>query len=369
MSERQRVLSVIGTRPEAIKMAPVVRELGQRAQIESFVCVTGQHRELLDPLLELFGITADYDLRLMQRNQSPTEVAARVLLALDGILAELQPHWVLVQGDTTTAMAASLAACYRRVRVGHVEAGLRTFDKHHPFPEETNRRITGVVADLHFAPTARARQNLLNEGERDGAIRVTGNSVIDALQLVASMSDAEMPAIADATANRRVVLVTAHRRENFGQPLEAVCDAIESLTKTYAGDVHFVDPVHPNPMVRRTVMPRLCDRPGITLTEPLQYRELVTLLKRSTLVLTDSGGIQEEAPGLGKPVLVLRDVTERPEAVEAGTVELVGTDSARIVAATRRLLDDATAYARMARAINPYGDGRAAIRIADALCE
>lgn len=351
-------------------MAPVVLELERRApRVISRVCVTGQHGDMLDSALELFGVVPDHDLAVLRHGQSPTEVAARVLTALERVLDLEEPDWVLVQGDTTSAMAASVAAAYRRIRVGHVEAGLRTHDRHQPFPEELNRRITGVVADLHFAPTVGSRDNLLREGEAPDRILVTGNPVIDALQLVAAMPfDEAGTAIEAIPAARRLILVTAHRRENFGAPLEAILDAVIELTESYPDDVHVVIPVHPNPAVRDTVHARLGGRRGITLTSPLSYLPLVHLLKRVTLVLTDSGGIQEEAPGLGKPVLVLREKTERPEAVEAGTVALVGTDRDRIVRGARELLDDGEAYARMARAVNPYGDGQAARRIADALC-
>jgi UDP-N-acetylglucosamine 2-epimerase (non-hydrolysing) len=365
------VLSIVGTRPEAIKMAPVILELARRApHVVSRVCATGQHHEMLDAVLDLFEIRPDHDLKVMEEAQSPTRVAARVLTALDRVLESERADWVLVQGDTTTAMAASVAAAYHRIRVGHVEAGLRTHDKYHPFPEEINRRITTVVADLHFAPTTQARDNLLQEGESEHRVLVTGNTVIDALNMVAAMPyDVACGPLASIPTGRRLILLTAHRRENFGRPLESICDAVLAIADAYRDDVHVVYPVHPNPAVRETVTTRLSRHPGVTLTEPLAYLPFVHLLKRATIVLTDSGGIQEEAPGLGKPVLLLREVTERPEAVEAGTVTVVGTEAARIEAEARRLLDDATAYARMARATNPYGDGRAAGRIADALCQ
>jgi UDP-N-acetylglucosamine 2-epimerase (non-hydrolysing) len=364
-----KVLSVFGTRPEAVKMAPVVQALAARADlIESHVCVTAQHREMLDQVLQLFGIEPDFDLNVMAENQSPTQVAARVFEQIEPVLQRVRPDWVLVQGDTTTVMAASLAAFYGRCRVGHVEAGLRTHDKQQPFPEEVNRRVAGVVADLHFAPTEGARQNLLREGIADRTVLVTGNPVIDALQQVAAMPyDVANAPFPNIPANRRIVLVTAHRRENFGSGFEQICHAIRELAERYRDDVHFVYPVHPNPNVRIPANRLLCDVPGVTLIEPLDYLPLVQLMKRATLVLTDSGGIQEEAPGLGKPVLVLRDVTERPEAVAAGTVKLVGANRARIVHAAATLLDDATAYDAMARAVNPYGDGKAAPRIAEAL--
>lgn len=363
------VLSIFGTRPEAIKMAPVIKQLAAYPdQIKSRVCVTAQHREMLDQVVALFGIQPDYDLNVMQQSQSPTQVAAAVLAQLEPILQAEQPDWVLVQGDTTTVMTAALAAFYARSRVGHVEAGLRTFDKYQPFPEEINRRVAGVVADLHFAPTERARQNLLREGITDSSILVTGNSVIDALHMVADMPyDPSSGPLQHVPWDRRLILVTAHRRENFGAPIENICAALRDIAERYADDVHVVYPVHLNPNVRDVAYRVLQDVPGVTLTEPLDYLPLVYLMKHSYLVLTDSGGIQEEAPGLGKPVLVLRSVTERPEAVDAGTVQVIGADRAQIVARAQQLLDDDACYLQMSRAVNPYGDGQAARRIVDAL--
>ncbi len=369
-----KVLSVFGTRPEAIKMAPIVLELRARSvAIASRVCVTAQHRQMLDQVLGLFEIKPDYDLNIMQGGQSPTQVAAAVLARLEPILKTERPDWVLVQGDTTTVAAASLAAFYAGVRVGHVEAGLRTNDKRQPFPEEINRRIAGLIADLHFAPTQRSRANLLAEGVPDAAIMVTGNSVIDALQWVAQQPvdpDAfpvGLPEIEHSAT--RLILVTAHRRENFGSPLEQICLALRDIATAYGDQVHLVYPVHPNPNVLGPVRARLGDLPNVSLTPPLDYLPMVHLLKQATLVLTDSGGLQEEAPGFAKPVLVLRAVTERPEGVEAGTVKLVGTDRKRIFDETRLLLDDPEAYARMAKAANPYGDGHAAERIVQALLD
>ena len=361
----RKILSVFGTRPEAIKMAPVVKELQRHPdQIVSRVCVTAQHRQMLDQVLNLFGITPHYDLNVMQNSQSPTQVAASVLAKLEPVLQTERPDWVLVQGDTTTTAAASLAAFYGGAKIGHVEAGLRTFDKYQPFPEEINRRVAGVVADLHFAPTQRARENLLREGVPDEAICVTGNPVIDALNTVADLPyDPTIGPLRDVPWDRRLILVTAHRRENFGEPLERVCLALRDIVQFYAGDVHVVYPVHLNPNVQEPARRILGNVPGVMLIDPLDYLPLVYLMKRATLVLTDSGGIQEEAPGLGKPVLVLREVTERPEAVEAGTVRVVGTDRAHIVEWTQRLLDNRSDYDKMARAVNPYGDGRAAARI------
>ncbi|MBN1890311.1 MAG: UDP-N-acetylglucosamine 2-epimerase (non-hydrolyzing) [Thermoflexales bacterium] len=364
-----KVLSVFGTRPEAVKMAPVVNLLEKHPdRIVSRVCVSAQHRQMLDQVLTLFGIAPAYDLNVMQDSQSPTQVVAAVLSKLEPILQAEKPDWVLAQGDTSTVVAAALAAFYAGSKVGHVEAGLRTYDKYQPFPEEINRRVAGVVADLHFAPTQRARQNLLREGVPDEMILVTGNPVIDALQAVANLPyDPASGPLAAVPWDKRLILVTAHRSENFGRPLEQICLALQEVVQAYAGDVHVVYPVHLNPNVQGPVYRVLGGVPGIMLVDPLDYLPLVYLMKRATLVLTDSGGIQEEAPGLGKPVLVLRELTERPEAVDAGTVRVVGTDRARIVNWTRRLLDDPAEYAEMAQAVNPYGDGHAAQRIVDAL--
>jgi len=396
-----RILSVFGTRPEAVKMAPVVHELSRTPGVESFVCVTAQHREMLDQVLDLFDIQPDVDLNLMREDQSLAELSAAIFTNLDPVLARLKPDWVLVQGDTTTVAIASLLAYYRRIRVGHVEAGLRTHDKWQPFPEEINRRVAGVAADLHFAPTEWARQNLLKEGVPDAAISVTGNPVIDALNVVAKQSPPrevvqllekleiyschceERPKGATKQSPRtrgllrrryaaprndtqkRLLLVTAHRRENFGPPLEAICAALQELAGR--GDVEIVYPVHLNPNVQEPVHRLLDGVPHITLLPPLDYPALVHLMKRSALVLTDSGGIQEEAPAFGVPVLVLREVTERPEGVEAGVLKLVGTESQAIVRAANRLLDDESAYEQMAKAVNPFGDGHAARRIVQSL--
>ncbi len=366
-----KILSVFGTRPEAIKMAPVLQRLkDQPDRAKSVLCATAQHRHMLDQVLPLFGLAPDYDLDIMRCDQSPTQVAASCLEKLEAVLRIERPDWVLVQGDTTTATAASLAAFYAGARVGHVEAGLRTNKRREPFPEEMNRQITGAIADLHFAPTARARDNLLREGVRPESIHVTGNTVIDALFSIAALPGEPEPGpLGSVPWDRRIILVTAHRRENFGAPFEQICLALRDIARAYADTVHLVYPVHPNPNVAGPARRILGGEPNITLTESLNYRLLVHLLSRAVLVLTDSGGIQEEAPGLGKPVLVLRDVTERPEGVEAGTVRVAGTDRARIVDATRRLLDDAGEYQKMARAVNPYGDGHAAVRIVRALLQ
>ena len=363
-----KVLSVFGTRPEAIKMAPVVRELERHDQhIESRVCVTGQHRDMLDQVLDLFHIGTDYDLDIMRPGQSPAQVAARVMGALEPILRAEQPDWVLVQGDTTTAAAAGLAAFYGGFKVGHVEAGLRTFEDRNPFPEEANRRLAAVVADLHFAPTKSALENLLFEGVPFERTVLTGNTVIDALQEAASLDyDFSTGPLSGLRWNRRLVLVTSHRRENFGAPLESICRAVSDVAGA-APDTDFIFTVHPNPEVQSTVRRMLGGVPNVSLLPPLDYLPLVQLLKRCHFVMTDSGGLQEEAPSLGKPVLVLRDSTERPEAVEAGTARLVGTDRETIRGAALELLRDEHSYRRMAHAVNPYGDGRAAPRTVEAL--
>jgi UDP-N-acetylglucosamine 2-epimerase (non-hydrolysing) len=362
-----KVLSVFGTRPEAIKMAPVVEELRRHPQtIASRVCVTAQHREMLDQVLALFEITPDDDLNVMQQNQTLAAATASILTRLDEVIAREQPDWVLAQGDTTTAMVATLAAFYRGAKVGHIEAGLRTFDKHHPFPEEINRKIADAVCDLHFAPTETARANLLREGADDASILVTGNTVIDALVEVAARPyDWADGPLARVSRDRRIILVTAHRRENFGAPLREICAALKEIAAR--PDLQIVYPVHLNPNVQSVVREMLGAEERITLLDPLEYLPLVHLMKAATLVLTDSGGLQEEAPGLGKPVLVMRETTERPEGVEAGTVKLVGADRRRIVAETARLLDDADEYERMAKAVNPYGDGHASERIVGSL--
>ncbi|HYV22074.1 MAG TPA: UDP-N-acetylglucosamine 2-epimerase (non-hydrolyzing) [Candidatus Bathyarchaeia archaeon] len=364
----RRVLVVVGTRPEAIKLAPVITALRRVADgFDVKVCVTGQHREMLQPVLDLFGIVPDYDLELMTPNQSLSGMTSAVLTKTTEVLEALRPDWVIVQGDTTTAFGASLAAFYLGSRVAHVEAGLRTGDMHQPFPEEANRRIVDILTNLHFAPTERARRNLLGEGADPATVYVTGNTVIDALQYVLARAYdiAESP-LAGIPFARRVVLVTAHRRESFGQGLSAICAALRRLADAY-DDVQVVYPVHLNPNVRGPVHQRLGGHPRISLIPPLDYVSLVQLMRRCTLILTDSGGIQEEAPTLGKPVLVLRASTERPEAVEAGCARIVGTDPSVIVEEARRLLDDAEAYEAMARVANPFGDGRASDRIVSLL--
>ncbi len=374
MTDQLRVLSIFGTRPEAVKMAPVVKALAAENSIESRICVTAQHREMLDQVLGLFSIHADIDLNLMRPNQSLAKLTASILTHLEPVLKDEKPHWVLVQGDTTTVMATALAAFYQGIRVGHVEAGLRTGDKRQPFPEEINRHIASVIADLHFAPTERSRNNLLAEGVEEWRIKVTGNTVIDALHQI---SETPMPEEVTrwlfewgiSTGGRRLILVTAHRRENFGEPIEHICAALKQLSERYNGKISIAYPVHLNPNIQNPVRRLLGNVPGIYLLPPLEYISLVHLQKQAAVVLTDSGGIQEEAPAFGKPTLVLREKTERPEGVTAGVLRLVGTDPGRIVAETARLLDDAVAYNEMAHASNPFGDGHASERIVKALLD
>ena len=363
-----RVLCVIGTRPEAIKTAPVVSELRKYpGRVEVKVCVTGQHREMLDQMLSLFGIRPDYDLDVMQDGQSLADVTARVLTGLEPVVAKEKPDWMLVQGDTTTTVIAALVAFYNRVRVGHVEAGLRTGNKLQPFPEEMNRAIVDRLADLHFVPTETARQNLLREGIDQASIRVTGNTAVDALHWVSALpSPPDVTAWVPAT-SARIVLVTIHRRENFGPPMESICGALRELAERYGDRLRIVYPLHLNPNVQVPARRLLEGIANVSLLPPLDYLSMVHLMKRSYLMLTDSGGIQEEAPALGKPVLVLREVTERPEGVASGVAKVVGTDRERIVAETVRLLEDPVLHERMARAVNPYGDGHAAERIVEAL--
>lgn len=361
-----RVLTVFGTRPEAIKMAPLIAELERHpGRIENRNCLTGQHKDMVAPLIELFGIRADYQLDLMRENQTLEHITTAVLTEVGKILREDKFDLLLVQGDTTTSMAAALAAFYAGIRIGHVEAGLRTFDKHHPYPEEANRKMIDAVADLFFAHSDKARQHLLNEGIADATIAVTGNTVIDALLDVSQrpFEVAGSPLEGIPFDSRRVVLVTAHRRESFGGPFESICKGLAKLAEKYIGDIELVYPVHRNPNVRAVVNKHLSNLPNVRLLDPLDYLPLVQLMKRAYLVLTDSGGLQEEAPSLGKPVLVLRKVTERQEGVEAGTLKLVGMETDDIVREASRLLDDRTAYDAMATRANPYGDGTASIKI------
>ena len=362
-----KVMTVFGTRPEAIKMAPVVQSLLAHPEIETKVCLTAQHREMLDQVVDLFKLPVDYDLDIMRSGQSLYDITSRVLRGLEEVLEKEKPDYVLVHGDTTTTFTASLAAFYKQIKVGHVEAGLRTGDLASPFPEEANRQLTGVLASLHFAPTETARGNLLRENKKDENIFVVGNTVIDALLSTVkkdyTFEDEEIQAIEE---HKRVILVTTHRRENLGAPTHHVYRALRRLVETVP-DTEVVFPVHRNPLVREAVEEELDGAAGIHLVEPMEYEPFTNLMARSALVLTDSGGIQEEAPSLGKPVLVLRDTTERPEAVEAGTVKLVGTGEEKIYQTAYRLLTDEAAYHAMAEAVNPYGDGRSAGRIVETL--
>jgi UDP-N-acetylglucosamine 2-epimerase (non-hydrolysing) len=367
--KRRKILVAFGTRPEAIKMAPVVHRLREReGEFEPIVCVTAQHRELLDQVLDLFEIAPDHDLDIMTERQSLTRVTVRALEGLSPVIEDESPAAVLVQGDTTTTFVAALAAFYHRVPVGHVEAGLRSDDKYQPYPEEINRRLGSVVAEWHFAPTGLARRRLLAEDVDDDYIFVTGNTVIDALY-EAVEKEYEFPAgpVADALASgRRIVLMTAHRRENWGEPMRGIFHAVRTLVERF-DDIHVLFSVHPNPAVREDAEQILAGAERVELLEPVDYLPFVKLMDRATLLLTDSGGLQEEGPALGKPVLVMRNVTERPEAVDAGTARLVGTDAERIVEQVSLLLTDGAEYASMAKAANPFGDGHAAERIADVL--
>ena len=368
----KKISLVFGTRPEAIKLCPLVLELKKHPEFQPHVCVTGQHRRMLDQVLEVFEVVPDVDLNLMRPDQTLAGLTSKAITSIDNYLADYKPDIVIVQGDTTTSFCAALAAFYRRVPVGHVEAGLRTWNKFSPFPEEINRVMTSRLADLHFAPTAWARDNLLKEGVSDNRVFVTGNTVIDALHIAVEKvrkDPPEIPGLPRHLLNgyaRPMVLITGHRRENFGEGFENICRAISQLSKRFT-DAAFVYPVHLNPNVRTPVFDLLSGRDNVHLIEPLSYLPFVALMNRSTLVLTDSGGVQEEAPGLGKPVLVMRDTTERPEAVDAGTVKLIGTDRQMIINSVATLLSNREVYDAMARAVNPYGDGKACQRIAAAL--
>ena len=363
-----KVMTVFGTRPEAIKMAPVVLELARQDGLSPIVAVTAQHREMLDQVLKLFAITPDYDLDIMAKGQTLFDITEKAMKGLDGVLSEEKPDIVLVHGDTTTTFAGALAAYYHQITVGHVEAGLRTYDKYSPFPEEMNRKLTGAIADLHFAPTDTSRRNLVAENVPSDKIFVTGNTVIDALYHTVNENfvfEDELLRNVDYK-QKRIILVTTHRRENLGAPMRHVYQALRELTENFA-DVEVVFPVHKNPKVREAVNEELGNIPKIHLIDPLDYEPFANLMDRAHLILTDSGGVQEEAPALGKPVLVLRNTTERPEAVAAGTVKLVGTDRDRVYNEAARLLSEEAEYKRMAAACNPYGDGRAAGRIVQAI--
>ncbi len=364
-----KIAVIFGTRPEAIKLAPLIKRLGENPErFQPITIVTAQHREMLDQVLDLFSIRPVYDLDIIRPRQTLAQITSRAIEGLDAVLVEEQPEFVVVQGDTSTTFVGALAAFYHKINVAHVEAGLRTRQKYYPFPEEINRHLTTVLADTHFAPTAVSRENLLSEGIPDERIWVTGNTVIDALKDVLRWSrPCNHPVLKRAAAEkRRMILVTSHRRENQGEPQERICEALLELVREFA-DTLVVFPVHLSPAVRDTVLPRLRKQDRIVLLDPIDYFETVHFMKASYLVLTDSGGIQEEAPALGKPVLVLRDTTERPEGVTAGTVRLVGTDPRRIVDVASELLASPEAYAKMAEAVNPYGDGRACERILQAM--
>lgn len=361
-----KVMTVFGTRPEAIKMAPLIKELENRDNIDSIVCVTAQHREMLDQVLEIFNINPDYDLNLMKSNQTLTSITANVLEELNTVINEVKPDIVLVHGDTTTTLSASLAAFYNQCKVGHVEAGLRTYNKYSPYPEEINRQVTGVIADLHFAPTNESKENLIKEGKCESDIYVTGNTAIDALKTTVKSNYTNE--IIDKIGNDRIILLTAHRRENLGDTMKNMFLAIKKIVEEF-NDVQVVYPVHLNPKVRDVADEILGDNKKIHLIEPLNVVDFHNFMEKSYIIMTDSGGIQEEAPSLGKPVLVLRDTTERPEGVEAGTLKLVGTNKDNIYEATKELLTDKEVYKAMSTASNPYGDGFASKYIVDIIID
>ncbi|WP_275298942.1 UDP-N-acetylglucosamine 2-epimerase (non-hydrolyzing) [Clostridium sp. YIM B02500] len=361
-----KVMSVFGTRPEAIKMAPVVKELEKNENIESIVCVTGQHREMLDQVLEIFDIKPDFDLNIMRQGQNLTDITTRALESLSELMSEVKPDIVLVHGDTTTTLAGALAAYYNKIKVGHVEAGLRTYDKYQPFPEEINRKLTGALADLHFCPTILAREHLLKENIPEEDIFITGNTVIDALST--TIEDEYIFSVDELNnidfKNKKVIAMTAHRRENLGKPLINICNAVKRIVNINE-DVEVVYAVHKNPAVQEPVREILGDNERIHLLEPLDLKDMHNLMKRSYLVMTDSGGLQEEVPSMGKPVLVLRNVTERPEGIEAGTLKLAGNEEAVVFEMAHELLNSREAYEKMAQAKNPFGDGKASQRIVD----
>lgn len=372
MAHRIKLLNIIGTRPEAVKMCPVIQAASEHHDIEPYLCITAQHRQMLDQVLDVFGVKPDFDLNLMQPNQSLAQITASILQNLDPILQKVQPDWILVQGDTTTVMTSALLSFYNRIKIGHVEAGLRTGDKWQPFPEEINRRIAGVVADLHLAPTETARQNLLKEGVEDWRIYVTGNPAIDALRIITSQpAPDDVKELFDryqiGKDGKKLILVTAHRRENFGQPIVDICNALKSLAEQFQNQVHFIYPVHLNPNIQKPVYDLLSKNENITLLPPLDYLPMAHLLNEAYLVLTDSGGIQEEAAGLQKPALVMREVTERPEGVEAGVLKLVGTSPQKIISTVTELLTNQKLYLQMTQSKNPFGDGFAAEKIINSL--
>ena len=366
--EKVKVMSVFGTRPEAIKMAPLVIELQKNPNIESIVCVTAQHRQMLDQVLEIFDIKPDYDLNIMKERQTLVGITARVLEGLDDVIKEAKPDIVLVHGDTSTSFVGALAAFYNQTMVGHVEAGLRTYDIYSPFPEEMNRNLTGRIATMHFSPTVQNKNNLLKENVSEENIFITGNTVIDAMKTTVKEDYVFQTELLNKIdfKKRRVVTMTAHRRENLGKPLENICNAVKRLVEKY-DDIEFVYPIHMNPAVRETVNSIIGGMDRVNIIEPINVDELHNLMARSYMIMTDSGGIQEEAPSLAKPVLVLRKETERPEAVEAGTVKIAGVDEEVIFGMACELLDDKNAYDKMAHSANPYGDGNASLRIIDAI--
>lgn len=364
MSTKIKVMTVFGTRPEAIKMAPLVHELEKNDKIESIVTVTAQHREMLDQVLQIFKITPDYDLNMMKERQTLIDITTRALVGLYDVIQKVKPDIVLVHGDTSTTFVASLAAFYSQIKVGHVEAGLRTWNKYSPFPEEMNRQLTGVIADLHFSPTERAAQNLLKEDKKEETIFITGNTAIDALKT--TVNEQYTHETLSNLGDDRLILVTAHRRENLGEPMKNMFRAIKRLVQEH-DDVQVIYPVHMNPVVRETANEILGDDPRIHLIEPLDVLDFHNFAARAHIILTDSGGVQEEAPSLGVPVLVLRDTTERPEGLEAGTLKLAGTNEENIYKLAYELLNDKSKYEAMAKASNPYGDGQASKRIVDAI--
>lgn len=366
----KKVMVVFGTRPEAIKMAPVVKACKARPELDVKVCVTAQHRQMLDQVMEIFGLTADFDLNVMAPNQTLGDVTCKVLKGMEGVFAQWKPDMILVQGDTTTVMAAALAAFYQKIAIGHVEAGLRTGNLYSPWPEEANRLLAGCLATQHYAPTPRSSENLLKENKDPSTVFITGNTVIDALYEAVKIMDADAALLEKLAAqfpfldsSKRLVLVTGHRRENFGDGFINICNAIARVAARK--DVQVVYPMHMNPNVRKPVTEILGNLDNVHLIEPLDYLSFLYMMRKSYLIMTDSGGVQEEAPSLGKPVIVMRDTTERPEAVDAGTVLLVGTETDAMASAAERLLDDAAFYDKMAHAVNPYGDGKAAARIAE----
>ena len=360
------VMTIFGTRPEAIKMAPLVKELKKRKEVKCIVCVTAQHRQMLDQVLKTFEIVPDYDLDIMQQGQTLSDITARVLAGLESVIQKVKPNIILVHGDTTTTFAGALAAYYNQVDIGHVEAGLRTWNKYSPYPEEMNRQMVGVLADMHFAPTENSKNSLLKVGKKPENIYVTGNTAIDAL--ATTVKDTYSNPVLDWAKDSRLILITAHRRENLGEPMRGMFRAIRRIVEEYP-DVKAVYPVHLNPKVREVAKDVLGNNEKIKLIDPLEVVDFHNFIANSYLILTDSGGIQEEAPSLGKPVLVLRDTTERPEGIAAGTLKLAGTDEETIYSLTKELLEDKEEYAKMSKASNPYGDGKASIRITDAIIQ